>query len=92
MKEQVVKYTPYGVAALGGVIGYVLHKKFGMACPVGAIGIGAVSGYFISKAIIDKTSGTSESGFNNAVAGIGCPYYRDCARCEGKCMQWKDKK
>jgi len=68
MKEQVVKYTPYGAAALGGVIGYVLHKrypKFGMAGRVGAIGVGAVSGYFISKTIIDKTSSTNE--FSNAV-------------------------
>lgn len=76
MKEQVVKYTPYGAAALGGVIGYVLHKKFpkfGMAGRVGVIGIGVVSGYFISKAIIDKTSASSESDFNNCSSRNGMP-------------------
>jgi hypothetical protein len=50
-------YIPFGVAALGGVAGFMLHKKypkFGMAGKIGYIGIGAAAGYFGAKAILKK--------------------------------------
>jgi hypothetical protein len=55
MNENVKTYIPYGAAALGAVLGNVLYKKypkFGTAGRLLAIGIGAVSGYYISDKVI----------------------------------------
>lgn len=50
-------YIPVGVAALGGVAGFLLHKKypkFGMAGKIGYIAVGAAAGFFITKEVMKK--------------------------------------
>jgi hypothetical protein len=68
MNENVKTYIPYGAAALGAVLGNVLYKKypkFGTAGRLLAIGLGAVSGYYIS----DKIVGDDSDDFRNAAGG-----------------------
>lgn len=50
-------YLPLGIGALGGIAGFMLHKKypkFGMAGKVGYIAVGAAAGYFITKEVMKK--------------------------------------
>jgi len=85
MNENMKTYIPYGAAALGAVLGNVLYKKypkFGTAGRLLAIGIGAVSGYYIS----DKIVGDDSDDFRNAVGG-GC----NNRRCEKDCGMWPGK-
>lgn len=80
MENNNLNYIPYGAAALGAVLGNVLYKKypkFGTAGRLLAIGIGAVSGYYIS----DKIIGGDGDDFLNAVgAGGGGISDKKCAQ------------
>jgi len=81
MNENVKTYIPYGAAALGAVLGNVLYKKypkFGTAGRLLAIGLGAVSGYYIS----DKIVGDEDGGFFNALGAAGG------GGSDKKCAQW----
>lgn len=99
MENNNMNYIPYGAAALGAVLGNVLYKKypkFGTAGRLLAIGIGAVSGYYISDKII---GGDDSDDFRNA-AGGGCkqkrcdddcqPFFGDCRK-DGKCYCYTDR-
>jgi hypothetical protein len=50
-------YLPLGIGALGGIAGFMLHKKypkFGMAGKIGYIAVGAAAGFFITKEVMKK--------------------------------------
>ena len=81
MENNNLNYIPYGAAALGAVLGNVLYKKypkFGTAGRLLAIGIGAVSGYYISDKII---GGDDSDDFRNAAGSPHCDRIcrRDCS-------------